>query len=201
MRLLACFILILVCTPAYAAEDVDTLLEKASLGLSRTFALETLFHQRATFSFIDVPLDSSGKLCFSLTDQQKIIFWEYRKPERSGFRWVDGKVEFWTGQTPRLASDSEKHFLNGMRDQLLQWISFNPQQLKERYHVTAGHTPLSLHFIPKSKSLLFSSIDLTFSPDFSRIVELRFSGQEGDITTVVFNVQSVNRELSEDCIR
>ncbi|WP_418765223.1 LolA family protein [Mailhella sp.] len=201
MRVLACFVLTLVCASASAAENVDALLEKASAGLSRTFALEARFHQRADFAFMDVPLESSGKLCFSLTERQKIIFWEYREPERSGFRWVDGDVELWTGQDSRPASDAEKRFLNGMTDQILQWISFDPRRLKKRYHVSPGRMPLSLRFVPKEESALFSSIELTFSSDFSRIEELRFTGRQEDVTTIVFDAQRVNGELSEDCAR
>ncbi|WP_298067763.1 outer membrane lipoprotein carrier protein LolA [uncultured Mailhella sp.] len=201
MRLLACLVLSFVCASAFAAENTDLLLEKASSGLARTFALEATFQQRAEFAFMDVPLESSGKLCFSLTEGQKFIFWEYRSPERSGFRWRDGTVELWTGQTSRPASASERQFLNGMTEQLLQWTAFDPQQLKKRYHIEPGATPLSLRFIPREKSELFAAIELTFSPDLARIAELKFSGQEQEVTTLRFNVQSQNSALSEDCRR
>lgn len=194
------------CASASAAESVDALLERAARGLAKTTTLEAGFSQRATFAFMDIPLESSGKLCFSLQDRRRpMIFWEYREPEISGFRYADGEAELWVGAPARQAAHqpagAEKQMLAGISEQILQWVSFDPGQLKERYQILPGGSDHSLNFVPLRESPLFASVELTFSDDYERIAEICFSGKNGDATRLVFHAQSVNTTLSDDCGR
>lgn len=202
MRILLLLIFLVFCTSVSGAENVDTLLVQATHGLAKTTTLEAQFFQRTTFAFMDIPLESSGKLCFSLQDRRDpMIFWEYRKPEVSGFRYTKGEADLWFSSSTRQASPSEKQLLNGMTEQMLQWILFDVDQLKSRYHILPGRSGHSLKFVPLQESQLFSFIELTFSVNYERITELCFAGKNDDVTCIIFNVQNINTSLSSDCER
>lgn len=187
-------------TSASAAESVEDLLARAAQGLAKTTTLEAQFFQRTTFAFMDIPLESSGKFCFSLQDRrQPMIFWEYRAPEVSGFRYTEGEAQLWLGTPAHQASSAEKRMLIGMTEQILQWISFDANQLKSRYHILPGSSDHSLKFVPLQESQLFTSVELTFSADYERIAEIGFTGKNDDATRITFNVQSINATLSDDC--
>ncbi|MCH5277108.1 MAG: outer membrane lipoprotein carrier protein LolA [Desulfovibrionaceae bacterium] len=200
MRFLLSLVFWGICASASAAESVEALLAQAAQGLGKTTTLEAQFLQRTTFAFMDIALESSGKLCFSLQNRrQPMIFWEYRAPDVSGFRYAGGEAELWLGTSAHQASSAEKQMLTGMTEQILQWVSFDTAQLKSRYQILPGSSDHSLKFVPAQESQLFASIELTFSDDYERIAELCFTGKNDDVTRIIFNVQSINTALSDDC--
>lgn len=193
-------IAIFVCAGPARAEDVDEIMQKAEEGLQKSALLEATFRQKTSLPFMDVPLESEGKFCFSIRDRQNpMIFWEYRKPDISGFLYENGKARLWNAQGEHALDGREMRFLSGMTDQILQWISFDPQKLKKIYEVSAGSSPDSLRFVPRGKSALFKAIELGFSASFDRLRQLRFIGPNDENTVITFNVQTMNRRLSEDC--
>lgn len=204
MRMLIALFAILFC-PAFAdanSLELDRFIGEAEQNLSKNSLLEATFKQTVTMPFIDVPLHSSGKFCFNISDRKKpAIFWEYQKPDISGFLYKDGKADFWTEDKTHALSESEMGYLKSMTDQILQWISFDPARLKQIYTIKAGSAPRSLLFEPKEKSRLFDAIGLTLSPDLRRLDELSFYGKKGEVTTIKFDVQTENKPLSQECRR
>lgn len=201
MRMIFILLAFMIATPAIAS-DVEKLISEAGRKLPQTTLLEARFAQKTTMPFIDVPLLSSGKFCFDIRKRQlPMIFWEYQKPDLSGFLYKDGKADFWTADKNHALSESEMGYLKSMTDQILQWVNFDPAKLGKIYVVSAGAKPRSLRFEPKEKSRLFSAIELVLSPDMDRLEELAFHGREGEVTTISFDVQGMNKPLSGECQR
>lgn len=149
---------------------------------------------------MDIPLNSDGKFCFDISDKKKpTIFWEYRNPDESGFLYQSGNVKFWNNSGEHEASSKQMRILDGMTKQILQWINFNPEELKKIYNVSVGKNPNSLYFVPKEKSRMFKAIELTFTPDYNRLSQLKFIGQNDEETAITFNVQHMNQPLSAEC--
>ncbi|MDO5536952.1 MAG: outer membrane lipoprotein carrier protein LolA [Desulfovibrionaceae bacterium] len=201
---------VLLPSPASAAADASAgsgeaalgLAEKAREGLARTRSAEARFRQTSTFDFLDVPLTSSGRFCFSLENRKEpYVFWEYREPQRSGFALENDRAALWSGQDARAPSAAEKRMLDGMTAQILQWIAFDTESLRRQYEIRTGSSDLALLFVPRGESRLFSSIELVFVPDFSAIAELRFSGTDGGRTVIAFDIERRNERLSGDCRR
>lgn len=183
-----------------AADATQQLIVDAERGLAKTTTLEANFSQKTTVPFMDVPLESSGKFCFSIKDRTNpLIFWEYRKPAISGFLLENGNALLWGAEGEHKMTAHEKRFLHAITEQIMQWISFDPAQLKKKYTISQGESSYSLRCVPKEKSHLFKAIELVFSDTFDRLKQLKFIGQEGEITTITFDVQSMNQPLSDDC--
>lgn len=184
---------------AVANADTGQLMNEVEQNLSKTSLLEAKFHQKTTLPFMEMALESDGKFCFDIRDRQKpMIFWEYQKPDISGFLYQNGQASFWTAEGGRTLSDSEMGFLKGMTDQILQWISFDPSRLEKIYTVTQTG-PRSLRFEPREKSRLFAAIELALSEDLMKLDSLAFHGKNGEITTILFDVEDLNKPLSEAC--
>lgn len=204
MRMATLFILLsLFSHTIFAAEiDLDEFVAKAEQNLSQTNLLEARFGQMVSMPFIDIPLRSSGKFCFNISDKNSpMIFWEYQRPDISGFLYKNGKAEFWTSDKSHTLSESEMGYLKSMTDQILQWINFDPTRLKKIYTIQKGEKPRSLRFEPHVKSRLFAAIELVLSEDMRRLDELSFYGKKGEVTTITFNVQTENKPLSSECKR
>ena len=182
-----------------ASPDTLALMRLAEQNLSKSPLLEAKFQQKTTMPFIDVALESDGKFCFDIRNREKpLIFWEYQTPDVSGFFLKDGKASFWTAKEGKELSESEMKALKGMTDQIFQWISFDPQKLLKIY--TASKTgPRTLRFEPLGKSRLFSAIEFTLTEDFQKLESLAFHGQNGEITNLLFNVETLNQPLSDAC--
>lgn len=186
-----------------AALSLETrqLMENAEKGLSQSKLLEARFHQKTTMPFMDVALESEGKFCFDINEPKNpVIFWEYQQPDISGFYLEKGKAAFWTAKSGKTLSDSEMKSLKGMTDQIIQWINFNPEQLLAIYDVTQLG-PRSLKFEPKEESRLFKAIEFILSEDMLTLDQLAFHGQNGEITTLKFNVEKLNQPLPPACRR
>lgn len=200
MRLTILLFILTLSLPVYAASDVDDLMDKAEKGLAKTPILEATFAQKTSMPFMDVDLNSSGKFCFSIEDRKNpSIYWEYREPDVSGFIYENGHARLWTAKSGHTLSSQEMKLLGGMTDQILQWISFDPENLKKIYDVSHGDAQNSLLFIPREESHLFKGIQLTFSDNFDRLTQLRFLGQNGEKTDITFHIDSMNQPLSKDC--
>lgn len=202
MRLLFSICLVFLFSSAILASDIDALITEAGQKLPQTRLLEAQFSQKTTMPFIDVPLQSEGKFCFDIRNKHEpMIFWEYQKPDISGFVYRNGKADFWTADKNKALNESEMGYLKSMTDQILQWVNFDPAKLEKTYAVSGGSKPRSIRFEPREKSRLFAAIELVLSPDKDKLDELSFHGRNGEVTTISFNVQSANKPLSGECQR
>lgn len=193
--------ILLLAAPALAA-PLDDFVRDAEKGLAKTSLLEARFNQTVSVPFMDAALKSSGKFCFDIRDKKAPeIFWEYLTPDVSGFLYKDGKASFWTKDDKKTLSESEMGYLKSMTDQILQWISFDPERLRAVYNISEGQEPLSLRFEPKEKSRLFSAIVMRLSEDMTRLTRLVFEGRNGEATAIDFDVEAANKPLSEECRR
>lgn len=200
MRIAWAFLSVFLLVSQARSEDIGRLVSDAEKNLSQTALLEARFIQKTTVPFIDIPLRSDGKFCFDIRNRKKpMIFWEYQSPDVSGFRHEEGKTDFWIAGKDRVLSQSEIGYLNGMIDQILQWVTFDPKILGKTYAISAAGRPRSLKFVPKKESRLFSAIEMVLSRNMKRIDELSFHGKEGEVTTIKFDAQTINQPLSLEC--
>lgn len=182
------------------AANIEQLIVDAERGLAKTTTLEANFTQKTIVPFMDVPLESSGKFCFSIKDRTNpLIFWEYRKPAISGFLLENGNALLWGAEGEHKITSHEKRFLHAVTGQIMQWINFDPEELEKTYTISKGPSSYSLRCVPKEKSHLFKAIELVFSDTFDRLKQLKFIGQEDEETTISFDVQTMNQPLSDAC--
>lgn len=204
MKKIFLFLLMMLCgSPALAQDSVETLLDSASRGMRGTHSLEAVFQQEKRIPFLELPLMAEGKLCFHVPQSSPpYIFWEYRTPSRSGFRYEDDAIRIWSENSRKDVPAEEKGFLKALVTQMLHWISFDRKELEKGYALApvAGKERAVL-LTPRKASPVFKSIELEFSEDFATLSRISMAGPQGDLTILTFRPQSVNADLSDDCRR
>lgn len=202
-RLFLFLLMLLGGSPALAQDSIGPLLDRAAQGMRGTHSLEAVFQQEKRIPFLDLPLMAEGKLCFHVEQPSSpYIFWEYRSPSRSGFQYEKGSIRIWSETSQKEVPAAEKGFLKAIVSQMLHWIAFDQKALDKEYSLApvAGEDRAVL-LTPRKPSPVFKAIRLEFSQDFAMLSRIIMTGPEDDQTILMFQPQSINAALSDDCRR
>lgn len=188
----------LVPIPSQAMSD-SVILGCMRQGAASTLSLEGSFYQTKRIPFMDIPLLSSGKICFDISKSSSpIIFWEYTSPQRTGFSLGPNGSEMWTDEGS--SNQAQDTFLKAIITEMLSWISFDQKILEKNYQISVVNEH-SVCLRPRKKNPLFSEANINFTNDYSLVKSIIFIGEKGDSTSLSFTITKRNQPLSNECMR
>ena len=149
--------------------------------------IEASFTQVRRFNALGFEMTSTGNVT---VESGKSIIWETLTPTHSRCTLTGDTCRVWTGQTGKtMTLSSRKYPWVAMVFRLCSaWSTGDLSGLRREFDFRTGENGRSLHLTPRSQtvSMLFASIHITFSADFSEVSEVRFTEKGGDTITITF---------------
>lgn len=179
------------------AQEYD--LVQALTEQSRTInTLQTTFTQEKKLAFLQNPLRSEGYFFFSRHfkgTQSPALLWEYTSPAPSGIWYAQGKSWLWmhTRAKLRAADRQENIMLSAMVEQILFWLTIQPQSIQAHFTIEQEQQPLCMKLRPKRQQF-FSALQVCLRADLHSLASLHLEEKQGDSTRIVFAQPEINKQ-------
>ena len=146
------------------ADNTDISLDNLIAKIQGISGIRTSFVQITDIPMFTQPIRVHGILLYS---RPSALLWEYQKPFLDGFSLKNGKIVRWENSRSNTIGKErgQDPVAELIADNLMAWISLDLGKIQQQYSVVVTKsTPITLHLVPKNKSLreVVAGLEITF---------------------------------------
>lgn len=179
----------MLCAPAFAAEDIPALLKNVGERVASFKSLKTDFVQDKDLAMFKRRLTIKGRIYLQKPSK---VAWHVDSPIKYSVLMTDKFIRQWDEESNKVqeVSLAKNVILQNVLNQLNVWFSGNFVSLLQENEVRVlSQTPLALEFAPNQKNIakdVIKRIVVTFRDDGRYLKSIRIEEVGKDVTTINF---------------